>query len=331
MNDPEVAVIDLDSVLFKAAQSGEKIQYHAVHPKLGIVASFDSAKGYKNWLETIEVLGFDPEFNYGGNVEDLTRESTIEIGDVKKCYKTFDSIIKEWVRRSGCKTWVGYVSKKSGAKNFRYAISVTRPYKGNRSSSVKPHYLEEVRKYAISNPYVKVARGTIEVDDVVCAVAQKVGDKACVISVDKDSRGVTGTWYFLPDEMDQPEYSDPNIIGELEYDHRRSVAVGHGTLFWLYQCVAGDGVDNIQGITGIGAKGAVELLQRFSGKPVHRLKEAVRVVSEAYREVYGDNAEGIFIEMSHLVYMRKSQQDECFWIPLIKECFAEMVEGGGDV
>lgn len=326
MNDPEIAIIDLDSVLFKAAQSGEKIQYQAVHPELGVVATFDSAKGYKNWTDTIEVLGFDPEHNYSGDINDLVRKSTIEIGDVKKCYKTFDTIIKEWVRRSGCKTWVGYVSKKTGAKNFRYDVAVTRPYKGNRQS-VKPHYLEDVRKYAISNPYVKVARGSVEVDDVVCAVAQKAGDKACVISIDKDSRGVTGTWYFLPDEMDHPEYSDPNIIGVLELDPKRSIGIGHGTLFWLYQCVAGDSIDNIQGVKGVGSKGAVELLQRFSGKPAHRLKEAVRVVSEAYREAYGDDAEDTFIEMSHLVYMRKSQKDECFWIPLIKECFEEM---GGD-
>lgn len=331
---PEFAYLDLDTILFRAAQSGQQVVYSAVNERGDIVASFDSAKRYSNWIEEVKFIGCDTTFNYEGDVETLIREKTVKRGDVKNCYKTFDHLIKSWVQMSGCKDWTGYISKASGEKNFRYDIGRLKGYKSSASRSAeKPIYLEEVRQYARRHPNIKTARGSVEVDDVVAALSQRKGWRGCLVTGDKDGLGVENTHVFIPDEMEKPQFSSKRVVGSLSKNPKGKV-VGLGTLFWLHQLLYGDSVDSIAGCKGVGEVGSYNLLQPFSGVCNSYLPEAIAVVGEAYQRAYGEEFEhvcalsgetvkrhwkDILIEMSHLVYMKKSQNDECFWIPLIKE------------
>jgi len=335
---PLFAYLDLDSVLFKAAQAGQKIRYKAVDQRGKVVAEFGSAHEYKNWKESIEFLGGDFEFGFTGDVDSLTREVEYKIGNVEDCYKAFDHIVNDWVEASGCEDWVGYVSKATGQKNFRYSVATLKGYKSSASrDAVKPHYLEDVRKYANQNPKIKTARGSVEVDDVTCALAQKKGWRGCVLSVDKDASGCQNTHIFNPDVMDEPVFSSNKIVGRL-WQNEKGKVVGLGTLFWLFQCVYGDSVDSIPGCKGVGEKGAYNLLKEFDGVDVKYLPEVVDVVCEAFKSSYGDEYEyehcttgeivtaswkDLAMEMSRLVYMKKNQNDDCFWLDLIEKSYEE--------
>lgn len=334
---PKIVFMDLDAVLFAAASAGEQIIYIAKTPEGEEVARFKSASEYKNWLATSEEFGMDMDFGFEGDLSTLERHTDYEIKDFKECKKAFKSMVKGWFERSGCEEYVGYISKASGEKNFRYAVATVQPYKGSRKESRKPYYLEELRKYVKGLPYIKTARGSVEVDDVVCALAQRKGWKGCVMGVDKDARGVNNTHVFIPEEMEYPEFSSNKIVGRL-YKNSKGKVQGLGTLFWLWQALAGDPVDKIPGCKGVGAEGAFTLLEEFDGVDVKYLPDAIKKVADKYSTVYGDSHEyvhhtteekitasgkDIFIEMSTLVYMKKSQNDECFWIPIIEEAYCE--------
>lgn len=328
---PEIAYLDLDSLLFKAAQAGEQIIYFGVDEDGNEWGHCDSAAGYKNWLEEIEMFGCDMLTGYVGDPSSLTRNSKIEIKEEKKVAKAFDHLLNKWIVGSGCKEWVGYVSKKVSAQTFRHDLATIKGYKSGRAQN-KPHYLEEARKYALTKANVKTIRGPWEVDDVVCALAQRKGWKGCVVSIDKDSRGVNNTHVYIPEEMEKPEFSSKKIVGKL-WQNEKGKVLGLGSLFWLYQCLAGDAVDAITGCKGVGSTGAYKLLQPFSGAAMAHFEDVLRVVAETYQKAYGESHEyphheseevivaswrDIFIENSHLVYMRNNQKDECFWVPMIR-------------
>lgn len=341
---PETVFLDLDAVLFAAASAGEKVVYTAKTPDGQSLGSFNKAADYKGWLEECEFMGFDPQFDYEGDLEDVERVTTHETGDFDECVKAFHSITEDWIKRSGCKKYVGYVSKASGEKNFRYDVASLKPYKGGRKDVRKPHYLEELRKYVTQLDWVKVGRGSVEVDDIVCAKSQKMGWRGCVAARDKDSLGVVNTHTFSPDEMDKPQFSSRKVLGTLTINDKGKV-VGKGTLFWLYQTLAGDKVDGIQGCKNIGSNKAYNLLSEFSGVDAKYLKDALRVICEAYKKNYGGVCEykhcttgevvtascyDLVCEMSELVYMKKSLKDRCFWLPIIREIEEEVEDGRED-
>lgn len=330
---PKYLYIDGDMILFAAASAGEQIWYIYYDKDGNEVARFEDAAAGKNWIELIEEWECDVHHGYTGAIEDLTREVEYEVKDFEDCKKVFKSQFKKWVKQSGCTKAVCYISKGSGAENFRYKKATMKSYKGNREGAHKPHYLEQLRKWASKEPYVKIARGFVEVDDVVCGLAQKRGKSACVAAGDKDSRGVTGCWFMIPDEMPKPVYSSPNIVGRIKKNDKGKT-VGYGWLFWMYQTLAGDKADNFDGCKGIGDKKAFNALVEFSGRPAEDLQEIVEVVASMYKKAYGDeyvytncltNEESTIswkealIETLHLVYMRQKQDDECPIIDMVEQ------------
>lgn len=329
---PTYAFLDLDAPLFAAASAGEQVWYVAKDKEGKEVVRFDSAKKYSNWTELlVDMDGMDMEHGYQGEVEDLTRETVYEIEDFETCKKTFDNIVKDWVKQSGCQEWTGYVSKASGEKNFRYDVATVKGYKSSRGGR-KPHYLEQVRAYAAQQPEIKKARGSVEVDDIVVALAQRKGWKGCIVGVDKDARGGQNTHILIPDEMEKPVFSSKKIVGRL-YKNDSGKIVGYGTLFWIFQAIQGDSVDSIPGCKGVGKEGAFNLLKEFDQVGSEHLPEVIGVLCEAFRGSYGEtytykhcttgkrvtaSYKDLAIEMSRLVYMKKNQKDDCFWIPLIE-------------
>jgi hypothetical protein len=325
---PTKAYIDGDMILFSAASAGEQVMYIYKDKDGKEVCRFDSADKGKKWIEEFEIFGVDAHYGYKGEAEDLTRETQYVIGDFDTCKKTFKTLLKRWV--VPINKWAGkdievvcYISKATGAENFRYQVATIKPYKGGRANTRKPHYLEELRKWASKLPEVKMARGRVEVDDVTCALAQRAGEKGVVVSGDKDANGVSGCWVFDPERDTIPRFSDPTSVGEIYLDESGGMK-GIGWLFWLGQCLKGDNVDNIGGCKGVGDAKAVKVLEQFSGADISMLERAVQPVCQVYMDTYGDEHKyknhhtgkmvtvswrDILIENLRLVYMLKKQDD----------------------
>lgn len=287
-NKPSKVFLDLDMLLFEAASAGEKVQYDYLDPTGKVVATFDSAEKSKSWLEEFKSFGVDFEHNCECDPEELTRSDAYYVDKgIEHCYKAFDSKLKALLDDIKIEDWKGYVSAASGIENFRYSIATLFKYKGERGKSHKPIHLEATRKYAVKNPNITAPKIAFEVDDLVNAMALKYGENGMVYAQDKDCQGITGAWFYCPTNYDEPIYSDPSVVGKLELRGDGKV-IGWGTLFWLWQCLASDPVDNIKGCNKIGAKKAYKMLLPFSEQPASKLPEALVVVAKAFKKEYGE-------------------------------------------
>ncbi len=291
MKKPSKAYIDADVLLFQTASAAEQVNY-VYYDGTTPVARFESAKAGKNWLAEIDMLGCDPEFGFDGNPDTLTRETEwIDIGfdECKKAWKTATEFLvkdlTEWSPNIKCNF---YVSAASGLENFRYSVATIAPYKGNRNGTRKPKYLEELRQWVVKEfDNVTAPKIRYEVDDLVNAMAKKAGKDGLAVGYDKDIQGISGAWFWLVNDYDNPVYSDPSLIGTLELTGKDKV-LGSGTLFWLWQCMASDTADNIKGCRGIGKKKAYDILKDYSGKGVEYLPEVLGVVGKVFKGVYGE-------------------------------------------
>lgn len=334
---PTFAVLDLDVAIFSAASACQQVWYIAKTSDGKEVARFDSASQYKNWIEVSEQFGMDMEWGFDGDFSTLERHTEYEYKDIEYGYKSFDNTIKEWLNGSGCNDWIGYVSKATGAKNFRYEVSTIFPYKGNRKDVELPKYLEAIRRYARQQNNIKVARGHWEVDDVCASRAMAKKHKGCIIANDKDAAVVRGCYYYLPNRMEEPMFSSSKIVGNLWMEDKK--VRGHGYLFLLWQCIAGDRVDGVLGCKGIGDKGAYKALEEFDGVCISHIKEAVTAACRLFEEVYGydhtyDNCwtgeamtvtwKEVMKENLTLVYMLRHKEDVCPLHEIIDEVYEEL-------
>ncbi len=287
INKPTKVFIDLDVALFEAASAGEKVQYDYVDPSGKVVATFDSAEKGKAWLEEFSTFGVDFSYNCQCEPDELTRTDAYYIDKgVEECYKAFDSKLKAILEDIKIDDWKGYVSASSGIENFRYSIATLHKYKGERGKTRKPLHLEATRAYAVKKKNITAPRIAYEVDDLVNAMALRHGENGMVYAQDKDCQGISGAWFYCPTNYDEPIYSDPSLCGKLELRSDGKV-IGWGTLFWLWQCLASDPVDNIKGCSGIGAKKAYKMLLPYSGASRELLPEALTVVAKAFKKAYG--------------------------------------------
>jgi len=322
---PTKIVADLDSLLFAAASSAQDVVYRYHTQDESFAVEFPSATEGKHWLECIEAFGgYDTLHGYSGDLDDLIRTVRYDVGDVKTATKTFDKLLEEALEEIPHKQWKGKVASKSGARCHRNDICTLYPYKGNRDSSKKPYYLDDVRRHALKYKQVSKSTGGRESDDFVCAIAQKYGSDCVLWMQEKDGFGVTGTWFYAPNLMDEMYYSDENIIGEIWIDEKGRMK-GAGLMFWIAQAIAGDSADNYKGCKGVGPKGAVNLLEPFSGKGWNHLKPCIHSVLEVFRDAYGDKYEynhcytgekmvasfkDVFLENMLLAYMVKFEGDK---------------------
>lgn len=327
---PEIAIIDLDFLIYSASSISEKITYTYYDKNGKEVASFDSAQEGKRWLEMIEAFGgYDTEFGYEGDLSDLRRETSYKPQGLGKAQKNFDRMLKEWLVEVDVDRWQGYCSALKGMKLFRHDIATIQSYKGNRKGSHKPHYLDDVRRYALSYSNVKRVGGGIECDDKVCEIAQSLGEKAVLVCHDKDGYTTVGNWIWMPNE--EMVFSDPSKVGEVYLDktNKSPKVKGYGNLFLLSQCLTGDKADHYAGCPSVGNVGAVNTLSPFNGKPITSLKSAVQATGEVFRDKVGDYMEyehcrtgeivraswkEVFIENLLLAYMVKGKGDKPFEI-----------------
>lgn len=313
--------VDGDLLAFPSASVAEERIYVAKDPYGKVVAEFDGAKAYSAWLQEMEIFGTDMQHGFTGDVEDLTRELEIRPKPFKEAQKAFKRTLDQWLSKCPDGDVTVYLAPMSGSTNFRHDVALRKPYKGNRKDSHKPIHLQALREWAFSLPYTKRAT-KFETDDIVTGMAHRYGRNGYVIQNEKDIYGGYNCWIFHPDHQDEPVWSDPSIIGDLDW--KGEDLVGLGRLFVLAQGgIFGDSADNYSGLDGAGPRKAWEVLSQFKGERIEVLPEAVNEVVKLYRAKYGNEYEylnksgqkavaswyGFYEEGIRLAYMLKSRKD----------------------
>lgn len=183
--------------------------------------------------------------------------------------------------------------------NFREAVAVTKPYKGQRKQD-KPLHYKNLMAYMLEHFDVVVANG-LEADDMICIHATARPNEVVICTRDKDLRMVEGLHFGWPCGK-QPQFGVKYVskIGEIELvsSNGRYDIKGEGLKFFYSQLITGDKVDNIAGLPRKGAKFADDLLQDLETE-----EEMYLAVTEAYENVIGEDWETYFQEQVDLLWM----------------------------
>ena len=175
----------------------------------------------------------------------------------------------------------------TGKNNYRYEIAKTVPYKGNRKDAKKPKHYDALRECMITRLGAVIVDGQ-EADDEVAIRMTKEPDQYLLVGVDKDLRQIPG-WHHNPHKA-QTEYID-------DFQAYKSFCL---------QLLAGDRVDNIPGLEGIGPKKAAKALQDASTK-----EELLKAAFKKYQEL--GHSLDYFTEQGQLLWLRRTENQ--LWIP----------------
>ena len=180
-----------------------------------------------------------------------------------------------------CTDYEGYLSLDSES-NFRNAIAVTAPYKGNRKAA-KPHHYDLIRDRLLT--YWEF-RGIIgqEADDSLAQEQTEQGDKTVIVSIDKDMLQVPG-WHY--NFVNRTMQRISNLDG---FDN------------FCIQMLMGDKVDNIVGLNRVGIKTATKIVKQASEN--YFPKYVLEAVAEMYKE-HGDTELKHFKENAKLLWLRR--------------------------
>lgn len=285
------AIIDLDLPVYKAAAGGQKTVYHLYDEAGEFVDTFTSAKDCKDHLKDLE------EF-FEVDTSGYTRESEVRIGDFDICKKTLDYLVSFYLEKADAEK--GLFSIGGGGETFRDRVGVSQIYKGNRSQE-KPHYLKQLKEYAINTYNPKIVTG-IESDDQISmwlyesylkGLKSKDKNKCTRIMVDleKDCRTCPG-WHIDPEKDEESVW-----ISTLEANR-----------WCLTQAIGGDSCDHYAGLKGYGYKKAGKVLEECK-----TTKEMWETTEELFKSVYGEGYEDYLEEMCRLAFMLREGDIENDW------------------
>lgn len=168
-----------------------------------------------------------------------------------------------------------------GKGNFRDGLAAIKEYKGNRNADHKPKYYREIKDYLVDRWNAIEVHG-IESDDAIGIEQFDNPDKYTVIvSIDKDMDTIPGWHYnWVKDSL----YYQP---------------IHEANLFFFWQMMVGDTVDNIPGINKVGPVRASKLIESC-GRDLDKVREAVK---DLYQKQYGEDWEKAYLEVGTLLYI----------------------------
>ena len=186
--------------------------------------------------------------------------------------------------------------------NFRDAVATVKPYKGTRKSA-KPFHYSNITAYIMSEWDFVLANG-VEADDL---MAMRQTEETIICSRDKDLRQVPGWHYSWRCGKQEP-------IGPIEFnkkgfiESRDGKIFGGGEMFFLFQLLMGDAVDNIPGCPKIGPAKAFKILEGCETR-----EQCYTAVREAYRAFYKENELTYLTEQAKLLHLLRGEDDEWSW------------------
>ena len=239
--------VEADEIAYRAAFACQK-QGYRLHPAHGDAVDYgneftktqivaeelknDSVLGEHYTLEPYPIIEEEHIVNYTVDrmVEELFNIPDLHVSDVSLFLSPSDH------------------------SNFRYALANTPGpcgvgYKAGRGA--KPYWLSHIRQRLVTE-WGGVECHGYEADDFL-GIYQTKDTVAC--HIDKDINMISGMHY---NHVTKAVYEVPEGLGYLTYENKK--LRGYGTIFFYAQLLIGDRTDNINGIKGIGDKGAFELL-----------------------------------------------------------------------
>lgn len=186
--------------------------------------------------------------------------------------------------------------------NFRNDIATVKPYKGTRKLEKPAHY-ENLTAHIMFNYDFKLGNG-VEADDLM-AIDQTNAEPltTTICSRDKDLRQVAGLHYSW-------ECGAQLEIGPIEFDRKGYVekngnkVFGGGEMFFIFQLMTGDAVDNIAGCPQIGPVKAIKIIKQYTKR-----KDLYEAVLELYNNVYGEDGMNYLIENARLLWLLRREDD----------------------
>lgn len=180
--------------------------------------------------------------------------------------------------------WEYYLTGKDKKHpNFREALAVTVPYKGNRGKSNPPKHLKALRQRLIDYWQATVSVGE-EADDLLSKRMTELGDDCIVITIDKDLDTVQG-WHY-----------------NFRKEERYYVTEDEAMYNFYTQLLTGDRVDNIKGVANVGPVKAVKILEGLT---------TAKQMWDACVEAHGSYDRAL--EDARLLHMRR--KDNEIWEP----------------
>jgi hypothetical protein len=171
----------------------------------------------------------------------------------------------------------------TGKGNYRENVASIQQYKGNRDSTHKPRYYQEIRDYLCEVWDAEIVEG-MEADDKAGIIQWSHKDKSTIIcSIDKDLFCIPG-WHYNPNK------------GTVSY-----VTKTEADLHFWKQVGTGDATDHIPGLKGVGPKTVEKWAAQADNNP-HLLEERVR---QEYAARFGDRAQAVLHENASLLWIQR--------------------------
>lgn len=188
--------------------------------------------------------------------------------------------------------------------NFRYDIAKRVEYK--KRNNKKPYHYKNIKAF-LKGTYDWIESAGLEADDsmAIYQCAHGLDGTTIICTRDKDLRQVPGLHYGW-ELGEQPSFGPQYVsgYGDIHLDDKQNLR-GWGSKFFLAQCIMGDSVDTIPGLKrGAGPKAALKIVGN-----TQTYAEGLQAVLEAYRGVYGDNAEAELLEQGQLLWMCRTPED----------------------
>ena len=293
------ALIDADIIVYWSANHCQTNFYNVIDKDGDVMKEYDSKRHAISGLEDINTLW--------GLQATETEESPYSIVSGKiviepwsECVEFITDFIKSLVKKTKADD---YELHSSGHTNFRKDIAVTKPYKGNRKG-YKPFYYQKVRDYLIDELGALVSEDE-EADDTLAIAQTNDKDNTIICTIDKDLWTVPGAKYDF--KREESSYVT-------EYD---------GMRHFQYQMLAGDPVDNIQGVPKIGPVKAKKILGDYEDVQV-----TWNIIRDYYKDSYGDDCNDIMLEMGRLLWIRHNV-GEMWDLPLFENELDKKEETNG--
>lgn len=182
-----------------------------------------------------------------------------------------DSFIMDILSTTYGKYYLGYFGKIKGAKNFRYDVAKTKPYKGTRKEKESWYlYWEKIMKNHMEKVWGFVPVEYVEADDMCTVMAEKYKKddrfgKVYIASPDKDLAQVSGIWIYNYGKHTEEYLDEVKALTNL-----------YG------QCIEGDGADNIPGLPGCGEKAAKIFKESYNSINIKDIEEDIKDYYKEY-------------------------------------------------
>ena len=226
-----IAIIDLDTPIYKVAAACEERSILVKHSPTGIEKSFSTRTEFKELLKKKDKLDALEDYE----IEDVQEPEPIE-NALHLLKNQVDKILESlWADDA--------VFLLSGSTNFRNDLPLPTKYKSTRSN-IRPLLLKEVRAYA-KKKFNAIESTNSEPDDSQIWMGydyQNKGYKPIVVSSDKDSKAYSGLFLFNPDKPEQGVVEIPKL-GTIEVDSKNKVRAW-GMMQYGLQMKIGDITDS---------------------------------------------------------------------------------------